>query len=151
MLVYRLCKARYAVFDAEGARRMGGRWNSPGKPVLYCSECFAGSILEIVAHALPRRLPGAHHAARARIPSGLRVEVLDENTLPEWDAGDQSVSRAFGDRWLGERRTVVLSVPALSGKPFARSVLLNPAHPDFHRIEVERSVPIVWDPRLLGP
>ena len=28
--VFRVCRARYARLDGSGARRAGGRWNSPG-------------------------------------------------------------------------------------------------------------------------
>lgn len=149
MLVFRACKSRYAVFDPEGARRLGGRWHSPGRAVLYCAESFAGSLLEILAHAVPRRLPGAHHAACARIPSDLEIEVLDPSSLPGWDAREPRISRVYGDRWLAESRSAVLSVPALSAKPFGRNILLNPTHPDFARIEQEDPVPLTRDARIL--
>lgn len=149
MLVFRVCKSRYAVFDPEGARRQGGRWHSPGRSVLYCAECFPGSLLEILAHAVPRRLPGAHHAARARIPSDLDIEVLDPASLPGWDAREPRVSRIYGDRWLAEARSAVLSVPAVSAKPFGRNILLSPAHRDFARIEQEDPLPVIWDTRVL--
>ena len=39
MLVYRLCKSTYIAdpLSAEGARRVGGRWNPKGFPILYTS------------------------------------------------------------------------------------------------------------------
>jgi hypothetical protein len=37
---WRIVKRRYAssAFDGEGARLYGGRWNSPGTPVVYSSS-----------------------------------------------------------------------------------------------------------------
>jgi RES domain-containing protein len=34
---WRIVKRRWAAtaFDGEGARRFGGRWNAPGRPVVY--------------------------------------------------------------------------------------------------------------------
>ena len=34
MYVYRLCRARFKALDGEGARLNGGRWNSPGRPIV---------------------------------------------------------------------------------------------------------------------
>jgi RES domain-containing protein len=32
---YRLADERYLIFDGGGAMLMGGRWNSPGRRVIY--------------------------------------------------------------------------------------------------------------------
>jgi RES domain-containing protein len=149
MIAYRLAKAKYPPFDGTGAMLVGGRWNSPGRAVVYCADSYAGAVLEIIAHAAPRRLPGAHHCARVSIPDEL-VEVLDESALPGWDAPDLIVSRRFGDSWLDQGRSAALSVPSATGRPFGRNVIVNPAHSDAHRINVEPPVPVTWDPRLFG-
>lgn len=147
--VYRACKTKYAVFDGSGASFEGGRWNSPGRSVIYGATCLAGSLLELVVHAGPRaKLPGPHHCARALIPDDAMIEVVDETALPGWDAPDSAVARDFGDRWLEERRTAVLSVPASTSKPFGRNLLLDPGHPKFADIRPETAVPVLWDARL---
>jgi RES domain-containing protein len=146
---YRLTKARHPVFDGTGAALHGGRWNSPGRPVVYCADSFAGAILEILVHAnRPLRLPGPHHAARIEIPDDVPVEVLDAASLPGWDAEDGGASRRFGDHWLDEARTAVLSVTAATAQPFGRNLVINPAHPRAGRLQVGPSVPVEWDPRL---
>jgi RES domain-containing protein len=50
---WRLDRTRYgATWDAgEGARREGGRWNSAGRAVVYCSLDPATTILEKAVHA----------------------------------------------------------------------------------------------------
>ena len=48
--VYRVCRARYARLDGEGARRAGGRWNSPGRTVVYMAESVALAVLENLVH-----------------------------------------------------------------------------------------------------
>ncbi len=147
--VYRVAKATYPCFDGTGAYLAGGRWNSPGRPVVYASSCLAGCLLEILVHAGSlRRLPGAHHCARADVPDDLPVEVADEAGLPGWEAEDSRVARAYGDAWLAEARTAVLSVPSAAARPFGRNFLLNPAHPDYPRVHVEAPAPIAWDARL---
>jgi RES domain-containing protein len=147
--VYRVAKARYPVFDGTGAYLEGGRWNSPGRPVVYGSTCLAGCLLEILVHAgRLQKVPGAHHCARAEIPDGVAVETVDEAALRGWEAEESAAARAYGDAWLAEGRTAVLSVPAAASRPLGRNLLLNPLHPDYARIRAEPGVPISWDARL---
>ncbi|HEU4451857.1 MAG TPA: RES domain-containing protein [Longimicrobium sp.] len=151
-LAYRTTKTRHPVYDGTGAALIGGRWNSPGRPVIYCADSFAGSILEILAHAnRPLRVPGPHHAAQIEFPDDLAVEILDEAALPEWNEESGAVSREFGDRWMAEARTPILSVPAATARPFGRNLMINPAHPDATRIRVSVPVMIEWDVRLFTP
>ena len=148
MLVWRISKARHAPFDGTGARLRGARWNSPGRPVIYAADSFAGSILEVLAHTLrPRTLPGAHHAVEIEIPDQL-IEMLPAAALPGWDAKGSPEALAFGDRWLAEGRSVVLVVPALPARPIGRNVLINPLHGDAQQLTVSRPFPVPWDERL---
>ncbi len=148
---YRTTKSRHPVYDGTGAALVGGRWNSPGRNVIYCADSFAGSILEILAHAnRPFRVPGPHHAARIEFPDDLSVETIDETTLPGWNDDDGAVSRDFGDRWIAEARTAILSVPAATARPFGRNLVINPTHSDAARITVGVPVPVEWDARLFS-
>jgi RES domain-containing protein len=145
---WRIAKQRHPVYDGTGAMRVGGRWNSPGRPVIYGADTFAGAILEILAHALrPRTLPGPHHAVRLDIPDEL-VEVLDPEDLPGWEARGSPEALQFGDRWLGEQRTAALVVPAVPSRPVGRTVLINPLHPEADRIAVLAPFHVPWDERL---
>jgi RES domain-containing protein len=148
--VYRVVKSRYRerVFDGTGAYLWGGRWNSPGRPVVYAATCLQGNLLEILVHAGRVALPGPHHAARARLPDDLALERLTPEEVPGWEQPDSAVARAAGDRWLEEARTAVLHVPAASARPHGTNVLLNPLHPHFGRIRFDPAVPVEWDDRL---
>ena len=149
IVAYRVCKTRYPVFDGTGAGLVGGRWNSRGHPLIYCADSFAGSLLEILVHAnAPVALPGAHHCARALVAEDIPIEVLEEADLPGWADEDAVASRGFGDRWIEEQRTAILSVPAATARPYGRNLLLNPAHPDYGRIVLGPQVAVEWDARL---
>ena len=148
MLAWRTCKTRYDPYDGSGAAHWGGRWNSPGHPVLYTADSFAGSILEIIAHALrPRTLPGPHHAVRVEIPDDM-IEWLEGDRLDGWDARDAAEARAFGDRWLRESRSAALAVPSLPARPVGRLLLLNLAHGDARRLERGAPFAVPWDEQL---
>jgi RES domain-containing protein len=147
--VYRVCKVRHPVFDGTGARLEGGRWNSPGRPVIYASTSLAGSILAIIAHVGRQlHLPGAHHGARAFVPDDLPQETLEPSRLRNWADEDSVSAREYGDGWLAEARTAVLFVPAVTAQPFGQHVLLNPRHPHYRRITFEEPRPVIWDARL---
>ena len=149
MRCFRIGDARFPLFDGGGARLHGGRWNSPGRSVIYAAETYAGAILELLVHANLNRLPHTQAVLAIEIPDDLAIEDLAAADLPGWNAPDQAVSRAFGDRWLAEARTAVLVVPSLVTQGREDNILLNPAHPEFARITHTPPEPVVWDKRLI--
>jgi RES domain-containing protein len=48
--VYRVCRRIHAALDGEDAFRAGGRWNSPGKRMVYTAESVALAVLENLVH-----------------------------------------------------------------------------------------------------
>lgn len=148
-IVWRLTKPKYAPgLDGEGARIAGGRWNSPGAPVVYCSETLALAVLECFVH-LPKRLWGT-----ARLPNMVAVRIaLPEGAEPlaaEVDArADEDETRAMGDLWLEEARHLALRVPS-AVVPQELNVLLNPLHPLARQIRVIEQTEFRSDPRMVG-
>ncbi len=53
----------------------------------------------------------------------------------------------YGSAWLRANRTAVLEVPSAI-VPSEKNFLLNPKHPEFHRIRIGRALPFVFDPRM---
>lgn len=145
---WRIAKKRHPLYDGTGAFLFGGRWNSVGRPVIYCADTYAGALLEILAHALrPRTLPGPHHAVRINIPDELARQV-DPVDLPGWDEPGSLLALRFGDRWLEESRSAVLVTPAVASRPIGRLLLINPLHVDAGRIVVSDPFDVPWDERL---
>src|SRR5204863_4532500 len=92
----------------------GGRWNSPGKPVIYAALSYAGAMLEQLVHASTGRVPKNLKYVVISIPAKVRVEKRSRDHLPSsWDQADCLASRAFGDEWLTSRRSAVLLVPSV--------------------------------------
>jgi RES domain-containing protein len=148
MQIYRIADRRHPVWDGTGAMLMGGRFNSPGKPVIYGSLSFAGAMLEVLAHARIGKVPRNHVYVKAEAPEGLTLERAAEDCLPQdWDAPDSGAAREFGDRWLDQRRSAVLLVPSVVAR-LEWNALVNPAHPDAMHIDVTDPAPVIWDARL---
>ena len=99
MELWRLCRRPYADLTGEGARRLGGRWNSQGRPVVYLAEHPALAALELRVHLdLPfELLPVDFVLMRVALPDGMGAT---QETIPPDTA-------AVGDAWLagaGRRR-----------------------------------------------
>ncbi len=151
MRAFRIADRRHPIFDPTGAFLNGGRWNSPGRRVIYAAETYAGAMLEVLVHANIRGVPKTQAVVEIHIPDDMGVEELPASILPGWNSDDLTASRSFGDRWLDEGRTAVLLVPSVVLQDRERNVLLNPNHAAFAQIAVSDQVPVIWDTRLFAP
>jgi RES domain-containing protein len=141
MIVWRLCRRPHADLSGEGARRFGGRWNSPGRHVVYLAEHPALAAIEVCVHLdLPFELLPVDFVL-------MRVMVPD-SPMTEYEARSDSV--AMGDAWLTEAAAAVLRVPSVL-VPHAWNVLLNPNHADASQALVREIEPFGFDPRLWRP
>jgi RES domain-containing protein len=150
-LVYRITKKRHAVYDAGGAALVGGRWTSPGRPVIYAAEHYATALLEKLVQAGRLQFPGRHHAAPLLIPDDVPTERFDPSANKGWEVDDSPVARGYGDAWFDAGRTAVLRVPSVPGQPIEWNVVIAPNHRDAARIRVLEVFDVVWDGRLFGP
>ena len=101
----------------------GGRWNSPGKPVICAALSYAGAILEQLVHASTGRMPRNQQYVVISVPAKVRVEKRSgDNLASGWDQADCLASRAFGDEWLASERNkgrmTAEPDPFPAGRPF---------------------------------
>lgn len=148
MFAYRIADARHPIFDPTGALLHGGRWNSPGHPIVYAAETYAGALLEMLVHANLSRLPRNHRIVRIAIPDTVAIELVLPSQVPGWDREEPAASRVFGDRWIREGRTAVLKVPSVVTHGREHNFVLNASHPQFASISAEDPEPVIWDERL---
>ncbi|MEX2048875.1 MAG: RES domain-containing protein [Gemmatimonadota bacterium] len=148
---WRIAKRRHAknAFDGEGARRYGGRWNSPGRPVVYASETRALATLEILAGLRTPSVIPAYVLIGVEFDQTLVAE-LDVRRLPErWNASPPGdATQSIGDRWFDSSASVVLRVPSVV-VPSEFNYLINPLHSAFGAVSVGRPEALHLDPRIL--
>jgi len=151
MYVYRLCRASFKALDGEGARLSGGRWNSPGRPVVYASSTLALAALEYLVHLDPADAPADLVALTIEIPDALPVQTVDVTSLPAgWaEATGSTACQKIGDAWLAAGARAVLRVPA-APSPEDENVLVNPLHPAVGSLAIVAERPFTFDPRLLA-
>lgn len=116
--------------------------------MIYAAEHYSTALLEKLVHG-SGRLPPNQHFVRIAIPAGMSYEVFSPPSLPGWDSMPANSSKQFGEAWCREKRSAVLLVPSVVAR-LDRNFLINPAHPEFSRIETSLHEPVFWDRRLFG-
>ena len=150
MRVFRIADGRHPLWDGTGAALVGGRWNSPGQPLIYASLSYACAMLETLAHAGIGRIPTTHRFVIGDLPDNVDCERHAAGALPSgWDREGSQAARRFGDQWIAEHRSVVLLVPSVVAK-LEWNALINPLHPDFSQFAVSPPEAVIWDRRLFA-
>lgn len=139
-------KGAYPIFNATGSTLSPGRWNSPACPVLYTSEHYSTAMLEKLVHG-SGQVPPNQHYIEITIANGVSYEVLNTASLPDWALASAAASKAYGDAWQRQKRSLLLIVPSVAAR-VDRNFLVNPEHPQFARVKASPHQPIWWDSRL---
>jgi RES domain-containing protein len=150
MRFWRICRKRYAAEAAngEGARLVGGRWNSRGVRVVYASTSLALAAVETFVNLEPNLQPKDLVSIEGNIPDDIEIARLDPAALPaNWHETRDESLRRFGDEWIHVGQITALLVPsaAIRGE---WNVLLNPAHAAFRKIRFQEPRPFEFDVRM---
>ena len=150
MRIWRICRAPYAseAFSGEGARRFGGRWNTRGVPMVYCSSSLALAAIELFVHLEPNLQPTDLVSIAAELPVGEPAKTLKADELPaEWWTDDYEPLRERGDRWIREKTSLAMLVPS-APLHSEWNVLVNPLHPRVRELSIEPAAPFIFDARM---
>ena len=132
-----------------GAAKDGGRWNSPGQPMVYSASTLALACLETLVH-INNSLPLNRYVVEIDIPDVVwrRRGVFNPQAHVGWDAepaGFTSIS--YGDHWAASAASAVLQVPSVI-VPEENNYLINPGHPDASQITATKKRRWLYSPRL---
>ncbi|MBN1619249.1 RES family NAD+ phosphorylase [candidate division WOR-3 bacterium] len=134
---WRIVKKKFAAtaFSGEGSNLYGGRWNSPGKKVVYTSENISLALLEIAVH-LDRTLLENYFLTPVTFEDSLVKEIDPKILQKNWRKFPAPASlKKIGDDWYDEKIFPVLKVPsAIVTREF--NYLLNVSHKDFKKIKI---------------
>jgi RES domain-containing protein len=151
--IWRLEKERYVgeAFRGKGSLKTSGRWHHKGTQVAYASEHPGVAVLEKLAWL------GSYEVARdssyllvpLEIDPDEHLERIEEPELPQgWDAfPHRDETRDIGTGWFDEERSPVLGVPS-AVLSIAENYLINPFHPQFHKLDRGEPKPFSWNRRL---
>jgi len=150
MIVYRIDreKRRKNLLSGIGAEKVGGRWNKIGTRAVYTSQHISLAYLEVVMHLdIVEDLPDDRILIHIEIPSDLKIGTLKE--LPkDWNAFPyNNKTQAIFTKTVEENNFPVLKVPSAIVED-EYNFILNPIHPDFHKIKVVHIQKFSFDTRL---
>ena len=117
--------------------------------MVYTAGTLSLAALELFVNLDPGELPANLVAIAAEIPETLEIHSIKQTGLPRnWRQYPPPESlRGMGKKWVEEKRTAVLSAPS-AVIPVERNYLLNPHHPRFQEIQVQKPAAFRFDPRM---
>jgi len=150
MILYRLSKSKYKDdLTGTGAKLYGGRWNNVGVAVLYTAENRSLSALEVAIHLPLGIVPSDYYLTTIFVPDSSTFSILDESLLPvDWHlAANEHHTKKQGDHFVKIGHSLALKVPSASIKGDF-NWLLNPAHPEFSKVQILENELFPFDSRL---
>ncbi len=126
MKLWRLARAPYLALDGSGPMQHGGRWTSPGRPVVNFATDPGLAVL-VVLRYLPRDLAGI---GQDYFLGWTEIDAAPER-LPFVE--EPAEKRRIGDAWLNSGRSLLAAVRS-AVLPEGDILMMNPAHPDAARI-----------------
>lgn len=148
-----IVKAKHSAgaFSGDSARKFGGRWNSPGVPVVYVAGSISMAMLEMLVHLHSQELLNRYLMFEAAFDDALMMSINLAELPRTWrKSPSPAIIQRIGDDWIAGARSAVLRVPSVI-VPAECNYLLNPAHPDFAKITIGLRQSIRFDPRLITP
>lgn len=121
MKLWRLTREPYVALDGSGPMKFGGRYSSPGRPVVnFASEAGLAVLVALRYAQEDQELMTAEY-----LLGWTEIDHVPERIPDAFGADDK---KAFVDR-LEERRSLLAAVRS-AVLPEAAIVLMNPGHPD---------------------
>ncbi|HLF33440.1 MAG TPA: RES family NAD+ phosphorylase [Cyclobacteriaceae bacterium] len=149
MIVFRLCKSRYAdSLTGLGAEKAGGRWNDKEIAIIYTSESRALCTAEIAVHTPLGNIPDNYQLVKIEIPEHSILEIKTPKLPNDWRSFPYPVStRKLGNEFVSNNRFLVMKVPSAVVQD-EYNYLINPGHTDFKKVGILSKEVFVFDERL---
>lgn len=149
MDLFRIISEKYADdLSGTGAKLVGGRWNSKGSPVIYCSENRALALLENLVRTPLALLKNNLLIVTIHVPDNIKIinagKIKVLNNYPA-----SSETKKEGDQWVKNSKSLLLKVPSII-IPNEYNFLINPMHNDISKVTISNKVKLLIDSRLLA-
>lgn len=151
MQAFRIAKTRH-IRDLSGIGAMlsGGRWNRKNIPVVYAAENRSLATVEFLVHVPLSIVPANLSIACLEIPDDIVVEQILIPDLPKnWrDYPAPPDLARLGYEWAIKKRSLLLRVPSVVVVD-EFNILINPRHPEIHRVTISSIERYSIDSRLI--
>jgi len=147
MIVYRFTKEIYSHdISGAGAKKWGGRWNSPGLEVVYTSFSISLSLLELLIYQSSYEEIVVNKLMRIDVPDTVIQSLSPDSLKLNWQH-DIDYCRFIGNEFLQSKESLMLKVPSAI-IPDEHNILINPVHPAFGKCTLISSGIFEFDTRL---
>jgi RES domain-containing protein len=135
-------------FTGRGAAEYGGRFNSVGTPIVYAGDTVALCLLEILVNHDEADLH-EYVVYPVDIPDACIEDYPRSKLKKGWDANPApDHARKIGDDFVRRAKSVAMRIPnACSQSDF--TILLNPTHPDFRKVQIGRPRRVRTDEKVV--
>jgi RES domain-containing protein len=150
MFLYRVCHNRYRDdLSGNGAKIHGGRWNSPGFPVVYTSSTKSLAVLECLANTPAVVLQNNFVVLTIETQGGFSIyEIVPKDLPADWRQFPAPAYLArLGDKWLKSGVNLLLQVPSVV-IPSEFNYLINPLHPGAEKVKILAIEELLLDTRI---
>lgn len=130
--------------SGEGAALFPGRWNMAGERMVYMADSLALAVLETLVHLEVTATAEPYTAIEFSLPDEAIEPV---HPVPAGWQHDITITRQFGSEWLRAGKSLTLRVPSAI-VPAGENLLIDPTHTSASHVNVLRTLPFRWDPRL---
>ncbi len=122
MKLWRLTRPEHQALDGEGALRMGGRYSSPGQPIVSFASEAGLAVLVALRYLQAGSEPDEGNFVlgwtdTAAVPERVPVDLAD------------AAKKAYVDDWATSRRSLLIAVQS-AVLPEADVILMNVLHLD---------------------
>lgn len=148
MIIYRLATEIYKNdLSGNGAKLFGGRWNNPGKAVVYTTENISLAVLEILVRADAYSIPLGYHLISIEVPNSLQPLTIAASKLKKDWKDDPGYTQFMGDEFVKSNQSLLLKVPSAVVDQ-ENNFIINPAHSDFKKVKIVAVKKFFFDKRL---
>jgi RES domain-containing protein len=148
MIIYRLAIEMYKDdLSGNGARLFGGRWNSPGLPVVYTTENISLAVLEILVRADTYTVPLTYHLIKIDIPDSIQPLIITSAKLKKEWKEDVAYTQWMGDEFIKSGELLLVKVPSAIVDEES-NFIINPKHNDFKKVKIVAVKKFLFDKRL---
>lgn len=133
MKCYRMVqhKSRALDLSGNGAFKYGGRWNSRGTPMLYCSENSSLAYLENLVHFEAMCMPYNLFVVELTISQPSLIYTVPEEEYPEnWMLQGSLENRKLGDQWMADAKFLGFKIRSVINR-LEFNIVLNPRYEGF--------------------
>lgn len=121
MKLWRLSKPEHVALTGEGAEKLGGRYSSPGNPLVsFATEAGLAVLIGL------RYLPAGREEFEAQMSLGWTNVDHEPERVPDHLSDSEKIT--YVDDWCASARSLLAAVKS-AVLPEADVILFNPRHP----------------------